>query len=229
MSSTLLSKPFEIMTENLPPFNYEEDGQLKGISVEIVREILQKVGHPDQIEVLPWARAYRIINHKDDCVLFSMSRRQEREKKFKWVGPLVEQNYYFYKRQGSPITIDTLGQARSIHRIGVPRDFMIHILLETQKFKNLDVSHNPVQDLKKLMLDRVDVVPMGELNLIPTLKEAGIPVDEVERTEHIIYHSVLYIAFSPNVDDTTIQTWQEALDEIKADGTYQKIRAKYLQ
>lgn len=228
-ATALFADPLEIMTENLPPFNYEENGQIKGISVEIVREILQEVGHPDHIEVLPWARAYRIINHKDNCVLFSMSRRPEREKKFKWVGPLVEQNYYFYKRQGSPITIDTLDQARNLKSIGVPRDFMVHILLETKNFKNLDVSNHPVQDLKKLMLNRVDVVPMGELNLIPTLKEAGISPDQVERTGHIIYHSVLYIAFSPNIDDQIIQTWQEALDKLKANGTYQKIRDKYLQ
>jgi len=37
----------------------------------------------------------------------------------------------------------------------------------------------------------------------------------------------LYIAFNKNTPDTIIEKWQKALDDIKKDGTYQKILNKY--
>ncbi len=37
----------------------------------------------------------------------------------------------------------------------------------------------------------------------------------------------LYIAFSKNTPDDEVKKWQAALDELKKDGTYQKIVDKY--
>lgn len=42
-----------------------------------------------------------------------------------------------------------------------------------------------------------------------------------------IMESQLYIAFHKETSEEVIQRWQKALDEIKKDGTYQKILQKY--
>ena len=56
----LFAAELTILTENLPPLNYEKDGELVGPSVEIVREIQSRVGSRDKIQVYPWARAYKM-------------------------------------------------------------------------------------------------------------------------------------------------------------------------
>ena len=56
----VLSGNMTILTENLPPLNYVDDGVLVGPSVEIVREIQRRVGSDAPIEVYPWARAYKM-------------------------------------------------------------------------------------------------------------------------------------------------------------------------
>ena len=39
----------------------------------------------------------------------------------------------------------------------------------------------------------------------------------------------LYFAFNINTDDKIIQQLQKSLDQLKKDGTYQKIKSKYLK
>ncbi|MCG6919128.1 MAG: ABC transporter substrate-binding protein, partial [Deltaproteobacteria bacterium] len=55
-----LSQELTILTENLPPLNYVENGVLVGPSVETVREIQRRVGSNEEIQVYPWARAYKM-------------------------------------------------------------------------------------------------------------------------------------------------------------------------
>ena len=47
-----LSQELTILTENLPPLNYVENGVLVGPSVETVKEIQRRVGSNEEIQVL---------------------------------------------------------------------------------------------------------------------------------------------------------------------------------
>jgi len=81
----------KIMTETNPPFNFEEGGVIKGITTEIVQAILGDNGRTvrsSDIRALPWPRAYKTISNKPNNVLYSMARTAQREKLFKWVGPM---------------------------------------------------------------------------------------------------------------------------------------------
>ena len=82
-ASTVFGANFSIMTEELPPFNYTENGKVTGFSSEIVLEICERVGHAKTIEVLPWARAYKSISNEDNKVLFSTTRTSKREELFR--------------------------------------------------------------------------------------------------------------------------------------------------
>jgi polar amino acid transport system substrate-binding protein len=57
-----------VLTEDLPPLNYVKGGVLVGPSIEIVREIQKRVGSHEQIEVYPWARAYKTALEKENVV-----------------------------------------------------------------------------------------------------------------------------------------------------------------
>ncbi len=60
----------QILTENLPPLNYKENGILVGPSVEIVKKIQKRVGSQAQIQVYPWARAYKMALEEKNVILF---------------------------------------------------------------------------------------------------------------------------------------------------------------
>lgn len=106
---------FKIMTEEYPPFNFTEGGKLTGLSTEVVLQLAKNVGHPNDIEMLPWARAYGLIQQNEGLILFSMTRTEERENMFKWVGPVASNKWVFFAKKGSGVTLGSLADAVAFH------------------------------------------------------------------------------------------------------------------
>jgi len=82
----------KIFTENYPPYNMEVNGQLKGISVDILEAMMKQMGSKRTIadfKLKPWASGYKITSMKKNTMLFSTTRTEQREKLFKWVGPII--------------------------------------------------------------------------------------------------------------------------------------------
>ena len=107
-SQSSLCEELTILTENLPPLNYVDKGELVGPSVEIVKAIQKKVGSREQIQVYPWSRAYKMALEEKNVILFGMTYTKVRHDKFKWVGPLAMKRDVLVARKGSGSIIDSL-------------------------------------------------------------------------------------------------------------------------
>jgi polar amino acid transport system substrate-binding protein len=57
---------------------------------------------PD-IDVLPWTRAYHLLQTDNPSVLFTMSRTAAREELFQWVGPTHASRTFLITYEGSGI------------------------------------------------------------------------------------------------------------------------------
>ena len=73
---TIISAELTILTENLPPLNFIKDGVLMGPAVDIVKEIQKRVGSHEQIQVYPWARAYKMALEEVNILIFGMARTE---------------------------------------------------------------------------------------------------------------------------------------------------------
>ena len=111
----VLSAELTILTENLPPLNYVEGGILVGPSVEIVKEIQRRVGSFEQIQVYPWARAYKMALEKENVILFGMTYTKVRQDKFIWVGPLATKRDILVAKKESGIKINSLDDAKRVY------------------------------------------------------------------------------------------------------------------
>ncbi|NIQ88108.1 MAG: transporter substrate-binding domain-containing protein, partial [Deltaproteobacteria bacterium] len=111
-----LSAELIILTENLPPLNYVEDGVLVGPSVDTVKEIQRRVGSQEEIKVYPWARAYQMALEEENVVLFGMTHTEVRHDQFKWIGPLATKRDILVAKKGSGITINSLEDAKKVKR-----------------------------------------------------------------------------------------------------------------
>ena len=224
--STGFSETFKIMTEEYPPYNYTEDGKLTGLSSEVVRALLTKVNHPDNIEVLPWSRSYNLIQKKSGYILFSTTRTEARENMFKWVGPLAPNTWCFYAKKGSGIKINSLEEAKKIGAIGTYKEDACELFLKEKGFTNIDSIVDDNLNPKKLIAGRIDLWIIGDVMGMHKARKQGLG-DKIEKIFDI-KTTQLYIAFSKETSDDVINKWQAALDELKADGTYDKILSKYL-
>jgi len=215
-----------ILTENLPPLNYLKGDVLVGPSVEIVREIQRRVGSHEQIEVYPWARAYKTALEKENVVLFSMTYAEDRHDKFKWIGPVAKKRDILVAKKGSGIKIRSLKDAKNVKRIGTVRDDTKEVLLKSLGFTNLEPVSDERQNAKKLVLGRIDLWVYKKPGLRTVCELAEVDYDEVEEVFHL-REIELMIAFSKKTPDGMVQKWRNAFNEMLNDGTIVKIQKKW--
>lgn len=212
LTSLLFS--FDIMTENYPPFNYQDkDGNIIGITTEIVKEIQKNTGDDYPIKIMPWARAYKSIINKPNKVLFSMTRTPQREYLFKWVGPIANNTFVFYARSNSKIKINSLDEAKDDkYKIGTYLDGANEQYLKSQDFYNIYSVPDDLLNLKKLIKGRIDLWAAGETQGLYKAKQLKINPDEIKKI-YKIKETQLYIAFSRTTPNSLITLWQNELEK----------------
>lgn len=220
------SAELTILTENMPPLNYVENGILVGPSVEIVKEIQKRVGSQEQIQVYPWARAYKMALEEENVILFGMTYTKVRQDKFKWVGPLATKRDILVAKKGSGIKIKDLEDAKKVKRIGTLRDDTRERLLKSYGFTNLEPVSDEQLNAKKLALGRIDLWTYKIPGLITVCDLAGVDYTEFEEVYHL-REIDLMIAFSKKTSDSIVKKWSDAFNELSADGTIMQIRKKW--
>jgi polar amino acid transport system substrate-binding protein len=217
----------QMFTEELPPITFSQNDKAAGLAVEVVQEIMKRNGKDIPIQVVPWARGYKAAQEEPLTGLFTMTRSEQREKLFKWVGPLTQEVTSFYALKDSTITISSLEDAKKLEAIGDVVEYSSLQYLQEQGFKNLDTSADPNALIRKLMAGRIPVMVNTNTSLGSALKDNGAKPEDVK----LLYTFITtqsYLAFSLDTPDELVQQWQKTLDEMKADGTFAEIYGKWL-
>ncbi|WP_170265527.1 substrate-binding periplasmic protein [Thiohalocapsa marina] len=225
----VLAGPLQLMTEDWPPFNYEKDGEVKGISVAIVRAIQQEIGDDSSIRILPWNRAYALTLHTPGTALFSAVRLEEREALFKWVSPLMETEYYFFENRDAPTGIRSIEDAKQVPMIAASISTNSdYIRLSAMGFTNLSQLDTISSPARLLLYKRADLGVMSPLTQRFQEFQAGMP-DQLVNTGVLAYSQPLAIAFNLKTDDARIRVWQQALDGLRRSGALKRITAEALE
>ena len=222
-----LATDYNIMSEELPPWNYTENGSPTGVTVEIVREILKKINHPDTIAIYPWARAYQMTRYGRNNILFTMARTPEREPFFNWVGPIATEKTYFYKNKDTKLHLEKLSDADDTD-ILVTRGFPEQKLLLSKGFNNLFITLKTINSFQMLAKHRAELVVSGEFTVKYFINRNLIDGALIERINIELLKSDFYIAFSKNIPPNEIIKWQNALNQLKTSGKYDEIFKKYM-
>jgi polar amino acid transport system substrate-binding protein len=220
-----------IMTEVYPPFNYEEDGKIKGLSTEVVGRMLELTGSSKTIadvQMLSWTRGYNLAQEAKNHALYSTTRTQSREKLFKWVGPIVPTMIGVIAKKDSNIKISSVEDLYKL-RIGTVKDDIGHLLLEEAGMPKdrMESVLSSEQNYRKLIAGRVDAIAY-EANVSKWgIKELGMNPAEYE-VVYELKRADLYLAIQKDTSNEVVDLLQAKLDEAKADGSYEKILRRYL-
>jgi polar amino acid transport system substrate-binding protein len=217
----------QIFTEEFPPLSCSKDGEASCLGSEVVEEIIKRQGLDVTIQVVPWARGYKAAQDGPMTGLFTATRTEQRERLFKWVGPLAEQVTSFYALKDSTITLASLDDAKKVDNIGVVTDYYSQQYLIGEGFANLDVSGDPNAMVRKLQAGRIPLMVSENITLSDLLKANGAKLEDVKLV-YTFMASQSYLVFSLDTPDELVQQWQATLDEMKADGTFAKIYEKWL-
>lgn len=216
-----------IITEDLPPFNYAgADGKAAGQSTEVVYGILTRLNQQASIEILPWSEGFNLTSVGPRTALYSTARTDEREKLFRWVGPIASADYMLYARNGSGLQVGSLEAAKKAGRIGVVKDDARHQFLLENRFVTITTCGSDAECLRNLLAGTTDLWLGTSSTAADIARKEGI-----DPSAFVALYPVrtvpLYIAFSNDTPDRVITGWQDALDAMKKDGTFEAIRKKY--
>jgi polar amino acid transport system substrate-binding protein len=225
-SQPLSAEKLMILTENLAPLNFLKDGVLVGPAVDIVKEIQRRIGSNEQIQVYPWARAYKLALERENIILFGMTETKIRSKKFNWVGPIARKRDIFAAKKGSGIKIESLEDAKKVERIGTLRDDTKEIFLKRHGFTNLVPTHDDQKNAQKLILGRIDLWATKKPGLRTICDLAKINYHEIEEVYNI-RELEISIAISKKTSISIVKQWKAAFDEMLLDGTITQIQKKW--
>ncbi len=233
LAFNLWAQEIDIYTENYPPFNMKENDKLTGISVDILGEILKRTGSTQtlkDVKLTNWSRAYSIAQKKKNSMVFSTTRTKSREKLFKWVGPITETAIGVLAPKDRHIVINSAGELNK-YKIGtILKDIGELLLLEAgvdkKQIQSVSGENSIELSFNKMENNRIDMFAYDITVANTNAKKAGIDIDKYENV-YSLKKGELYYAFNPATDDLIIEKWQKALEEIKNDGTYEKIRNRY--
>lgn len=212
-----------LTTENYPPFNMQEEGSQRiiGISTDIVRKLMVRAGINYSIKFLPWQRAYGMALKQADTCVFSTTLTEAREPRFKWVGPLVSNDWIFFGRADSDLQIGSLEEARA-HVVGGYKGDAVALFLEEQGFR-LDLASHDHVNPAKLAAGRFDVWATGNY-LGPYLaNQAGVDIKPL----FTFRETVMSLACNKSVEDELVQRLNDVLQELVDEGVVAEVVAQY--
>lgn len=225
--------PIRVVTEELPPYNMTRDGQLTGMSTEVVQAVLKEVNVQASIQSMPWARAYDLALHDPDVLIYSITRTPAREHLFKWVGTIAASRWYIYSAASHPITLLDLNDARDWQTATVNEDVGEQYLIGKQFVigQHLQSSNRYELNYQKLQTGHVDLWISDELNAAWLAHQAG---EEPARTlvqslriPELEESGGFNMAFSTGTTDATVELFREGLNTIRENGTYDAIARKW--
>lgn len=218
-----------VVTEDIAPYSYREDGEVKGMSTEVVEAVLEGAGYRAKIEVLPWARSFHLAQTRPNTLLYSVIRTPEREEMFAWIGAVAPYRVSLYKlADNDAIALTTLDEAKP-YRVGVYLADAKHDYLTNRGFQNLDPVESDVFNLRKLLLGRIDLMAIDDAALGQLLKSEGVEPTRLQRAVSIPELSgETYLAINKTSDADLITALQDSLTALTANGDRARILAQYI-
>jgi polar amino acid transport system substrate-binding protein len=208
-------------TEEYPPFIYRDGKEVKGAATEQVQQVMAMIGVPYTIEVQPWARAYASALKTPMTCVYATAHNAERDAMFKWIEPLLIDRNVLIKHAGTAVEAKDLDAARN-YIVGTWREDYTEKLLRQDKFPRIDVASDFKATLKKLMSDRIDLMPISVF-YFEKLKQDGQAIESVLP----LSQQPLSIACEKGFPEDLQRRMQAALDRLIADGTQKSIFLKY--
>ncbi|SDU23478.1 substrate-binding periplasmic protein [Pseudomonas mandelii] len=220
-----------LLTENFPPYNmakngknFAQDENINGIAVDIVREMFKRADVTYSLTLrFPWERIYKLALEKPGYGVFVMARLPDREKLFKWVGPIGPDDWIMLAKADSKISLETLEQARK-YKIGAYKGDAIAETLAKQGLKPIVVLRDQ-DNAKKLVSGQIDLWATGDPAGRYLARQEGV---NGLKTVLRFNSAELYLALNKDVPDDVVAKLQAALDQLRKEGVVDDIMARYL-
>lgn len=219
------------VTEEYAPYNYSVNGVPTGIFVDILGKVWERLGvhrKVSDIQVLPWARGYRMAQDTPGVCLFSMTVTDQRRQLFAMVQPVVDSRVSIVGPAKGGIAIHSLADLDN-YSIGVVRDDIGEQLLQQGGTKARIVRTDSARSLVKMLSGgRFEVIAYSYDTAAWNMKQEGVEVSAYAPL-YTLRAGVMGFGCQKDTDPKLIAQLQETVDQLRADGTVERIARRYLK
>ncbi len=216
-------------TEEYPPYNFRApNGQLAGMSIEMLAEVLQTMGskrNAQETQLLPWTDVYNHLLNGKNVLGFATTRGASREKLFKWAGPIVFSRTVLIGPKGGK-KLNSIADTKDCKIAVIKNDNGHHAVLDAGVPEENIILALHMDEIIKLMEEgKANFWAYEEtvLNWYLNSKNLNREYESVLTLES----NNLSFAFSKDVPDRVVAQFQDALDEFKLTDIYFDILDRY--
>ncbi|WP_406610939.1 substrate-binding periplasmic protein [Agarivorans sp. JK6] len=207
-------------SEEFFPYNYVEDEQAAGFSVELLALIFAQLNSPaPKVKIVPWTRGYATLQQQAYTVLFSTIKTEPRKNKFEWACPINVSRGKFYGLSDSKLEIRSLKDAENL-KIAIMKGQAIDGFLTKSDFAAELVPVKSVEQAFKLLaLRRVDLMALTEQSL-EGHQSSFKPL-------YTLFENDYCFAFNRSISQQQLTRFQQALTQVRETEAFQQLYQKY--
>jgi polar amino acid transport system substrate-binding protein len=214
----------QIYAHETPSSTDERPGVAEGSTIDVVREIQRRIGDTNPIRIVPWARAYHLVEHEPNVAVLQVVRTPSRAPLFQWVGPFDHFSSDLFAPAESDLHIDSLEDAKTVAHIGVVRGSYLDDELTKLGFANLDRQPTLALAILKMKSNRINLVASDTVTIQDFIDAGRLEKGDIRSVFRLMSASN-YIIFSKNTPKYIVESWQNSLESMKADGAFDRLYA----
>ena len=227
-SAPLMAADLTAYTEEWPPYNFAERGEVKGIATDILRAACADAKISCEFHLVPWARALAMVTSTPNTLVYTTARKASREHDFLWVGPILPRTTWVYGKKDSAPAIKSFADLAQ-HRVGVVRgeasvqDLVVAGVPETSMV--VDSANAAV--LKLLSRGWAEAMVDTEIGMAWNLKTAQLAPADFVKLMKLADHGAYYFALNLKSDVNLHDRLQRATDKLRKNGSIDRIVGSY--
>jgi polar amino acid transport system substrate-binding protein len=208
------------IAQDYQPYSYIDDrGEKSGLAIDMAAAIMQKIGahkSAKDIEVQAFSRKFIRKNNDENVIFFPLAKTPEREKYFKWVGPIALDEPVAFAKKAKGIKI-AIPEDLKNYNIAMREGYTAAGELKELGIKNSAIKPalNEEEAVAKLRKEEVDLVVCNKLSCKQAMLSQGMQLDLYEIT-YSFKTNELSFAINKDTNDELVSIITKAFNEIKA-------------
>lgn len=222
-ASSAADPVIKVVAAEFPPLTTEAGGQPGGVVLEVVREACRKADIPLEFSFLPWQRAQLEAQTRGDVLIIPFTRTPGRESQYQWIAPVLEFHTVLVTLDSPPSSIE---EART-RVVGYVRGTSFKDEVDHAGFPYVEETDDDVTNARKLKRGRIGAWITTDLMARGVYRQAGLDPAELKYGPTLGPVKVSWVAASHGFPKDVARKIADAIDQMRADGSYQAIVKRY--
>ncbi|HEY8974365.1 MAG TPA: transporter substrate-binding domain-containing protein [Burkholderiaceae bacterium] len=222
-ASNAAERVIKVVAAEFPPLTTEAGGHPGGVVLEVVQEACRKIGIALEFHFLPWQRAQLEALGSDDVLIIPFTRTPSREAQYQWIAPVLEFHTVLVTLTPPPSSIE---DART-RVVGYVRGTSFKDEVEHAGFPYVEETDDDVTNAKKLKRGRIGAWITTDLMARGVYRQAGFDPAELMYGPTLGPVKVSWVAASREFPKDVARRIAAAIEQMRADGSYQAIVKRY--